>query len=483
MPSDRSKWTCEKCNKKFSSSATCERHLNTVHKRLRAFKCHFQDCDKDFARNEKLLLHIRVDHEGKLFKCDICGHGLKARGELVVHIRNNHTDPSDIFQCDVCNRKLASENSLELHKKTKHKWSKGTGYECDHCDQFFELGSDLKAHVKDQHPETITRYKCDECDQTFSKKGNVNVHIQQVHREAKFKCRFEKCGKAFKERRLLERHINYVHLDKVFKCEECDKTFHHMNNLKAHQRYAHQEKETIECDICLKKYADASTLAKHKKSVHERKFRVKCDQCEKVLSSKSVLKAHVTKCHSDQNFVRCFSCPQCEKTFKSAGNLKQHAYTHRKTKDFRCDVCDKTFRTLPVMLGHLKNHNTSANEFACDWNGCDRGFKTSSGLEYHIKTFHLNQTDGSRCDICDLEYPNKFYVQNHYKKVPFNLKRFRCPKKDCSFEAYFQGEINRHVKYHGSERPFKCDVCDSSFATNGELTQHVKKMHVTRFQP
>lgn len=62
--------------------------LQPVHTRLRPFKCHL--CDKAFARQGDLQLHIRRHTGNKQFNCPECGKSFVTSCELGGHVRRMH---------------------------------------------------------------------------------------------------------------------------------------------------------------------------------------------------------------------------------------------------------------------------------------------------------------------------------------------------------------------------------------------------------
>ena len=53
--------TCKKCNQIFFSSRNLQRHIESVHEKLKNFEC--DQCGKKFTRKESLSHHMKFVHQ------------------------------------------------------------------------------------------------------------------------------------------------------------------------------------------------------------------------------------------------------------------------------------------------------------------------------------------------------------------------------------------------------------------------------------
>lgn len=53
-------------------------------------------------------------------------------------------------------------------------------------------------------------------------------------------------------------------------------------------------------------------------------------------------------------------------------------------------------------------------------------------------------------------------------------KTFACPTVDCGRRFSRSDELQRHLRIHTGEKPFRCDVCDRTFSRRDHLTTHVR---------
>ncbi len=144
---------CGQCGTLFCTKSALIRHLKNQHsdKKLEAkerIKC--DKCDKTYARIDSLRIHVRENHGEH--KCKICGQVFEAIVELNIHCKKHlKTKPrprkQSRFQCDSCDKTFAKQSELKLHVKAVHEKS----HQCDQCSRNFDFSYELKAHLSDDH--------------------------------------------------------------------------------------------------------------------------------------------------------------------------------------------------------------------------------------------------------------------------------------------------------------------------------------------
>ena len=86
---------------------------NVIKKRF--FKCDL--CNKEFAKNHNLKVHIRNVHEGKkLYRCEKCEKNYSQNADLKTHIQKIHENTvieKKMFQCNlgILDHKLQSRGA------------------------------------------------------------------------------------------------------------------------------------------------------------------------------------------------------------------------------------------------------------------------------------------------------------------------------------------------------------------------------------
>ena len=63
-------FSCEICEKTFSTNKCKNKHKNVVHGEVKKYECYI--CSKTFSEKKKLIIHIDTNHKGKRNqKCDV----------------------------------------------------------------------------------------------------------------------------------------------------------------------------------------------------------------------------------------------------------------------------------------------------------------------------------------------------------------------------------------------------------------------------
>uniref|UniRef100_A0ABD2WJF2 C2H2-type domain-containing protein n=1 Tax=Trichogramma kaykai TaxID=54128 RepID=A0ABD2WJF2_9HYME len=75
--------TCDVCGKSFRCKSHLQRHIDSVHRKIR----HACDiCQKTFSNKSNIKTHIDSMHNGISHACDICRNVFKRRGDLKTHV-------------------------------------------------------------------------------------------------------------------------------------------------------------------------------------------------------------------------------------------------------------------------------------------------------------------------------------------------------------------------------------------------------------
>ena len=199
----------------------------------------------------------------------------------------------------------------------------------------------------DLHNEELFHsQKCGICNKTFTELIKLRVHLIKAHQlQRSFMCKH--CGKIFSQKSNLEDHIK-VHdrhfrqgsVDNVLeyidqiceqtsskKCNQCNKEFDSINNLRQHNYRYHNPKNASpqECEFCASEFKTKHGLNMHIDQVHKQTIHEKTAKAEK------------------------HNCDFCGKTFAQRFNLnfhiKQlHEGLRKESPGFPCNICRISYR-------------------------------------------------------------------------------------------------------------------------------------------
>ncbi|CAH0564742.1 unnamed protein product [Brassicogethes aeneus] len=129
-----------------------------------------------------------------------------------------------------------------------------------------------------------------------------------------------------------------------------------------------------------------------------------------------------------------------------------------------CSVCSKLFINQELLEDHQKSHDEE-HIFKCIEKDCLEVFTTRLDLVKHESLHWI------ACDICEKMYDKSFIA----KHIESHFEHPRCSV--CSKPFINQALLAVHLKSHGDDKPYKCEICEYSGKTSGALSAHKKMRH------
>jgi KRAB domain-containing zinc finger protein len=158
-------FTCEQCNKNFTSKSQLSAHIGNNCSEGADRQCPY--CGKQFRSVATLENHKRVHTREKPFTCELCGKAFRTKGNLLEHkrVHNNSlclvkndakmTDRDAVaggcdqrFQCTYCSKPFRTYTALLNHERVH---TREKPFECSVCGKCFRTKSNLTEHMKGCH--------------------------------------------------------------------------------------------------------------------------------------------------------------------------------------------------------------------------------------------------------------------------------------------------------------------------------------------
>lgn len=105
---------------------------------------------------------------------------------------------------------------------------------------------------------------------------------------------------------------------------------------------------------------------------------------------------------------------------------------------------------------------------------CAQQFTERRFLEMHFTKSHRNERRLFNCARCVRPFTQKIKKENH--EIRCEIRRYECYlcKK---YVVTRMTDMQRHMRSHSGEQPFKCPVCNKCFRYKNSLKYHLVAVH------
>lgn len=296
-------------------------------------------------------------------------------------------------------------------------------------------------------------YQCEVCLKNFSQKGHLDAHLRKHTKIKPYRC--HTCNQSFSQLGSLKRHQLSESTVKPHECKVCHKRFSLKYYLQKHQR-THSGKKLHKCHLCNKAFGWKWCLQYHLR----RHLQVKpypCPVCPKKFSGRGNLKSHMLS-HTGE---RPYQCEICLREFSRKGNLKMHVHSHYRERPYKCNMCDESFVKKSTLNEHVLQHNVSPQQRqACEVDQ-SRNREVDSGLRESVKgnsEVHLDSEHPYKCSMCEESFAEEDALNEHM------LQHRKSAEQHATCEDDLQQSLNK-----SSDKTLKhCDKCTSGFCTHSK---------------
>ena len=191
-------------------------------------------------------------------------------------------------------------------------------------------------HVSHEQPDQVDLLT--EKDEPITSKGSSKIsETEHETSDGKLKCTQYGLKKPKKQ-------------EKKLKCPDsnCDKIFPYVKNLNDHMKEVHPDMK-FKCQYCPQMYETHNAQYKHEHTHFQLPYC--CHFCTKWFLFLGLQDCHEGQ-HTGANLLPC-TWPGCKQELSSKDALQQHIDTHTDERH-PCEECDKTFNTIPNLKQHMK---------------------------------------------------------------------------------------------------------------------------------
>lgn len=437
---------------------------------------------------------LDLDH----WKCNVCNKMFKSLKEKLLHAGQHSPcaeameksgairSAVDVKCFQTSNKVIEAETAFAilkckeemgtLHDTTRtmlESFSSDGEYKCPECRLRFPSAETLFEHRKMVFKSRVT---CQVCHMVF-KRRLAKIKHMKTHTLADLNCLI--CNRTFPSRYSWSQH-QLFHMGLVmFECKECGRRFQRKSELVVHSR-THTGERPYRCASCNNGFTTRQALKRHLVT-HMDGQEIDCDICQKTYKNVVCLNKHKIKAHSKKRgktkVRRDYMCSTCNEVFPSEKKLAWHQETHERWPK-KCQHCGECFVHQSSLTKHIRHkhdpqHHTvdgkSENNATC--NVCNKVFKKSS-LALHLRTH--SGLKPYKCHICNRSFAVKCNLEAH-KWVHMGVRDRPHKCKMCERSFHRIKDLEAHVRSHKNIRPFTCNECGKSFIHKNNLQLHVRE--------
>ncbi|GAB0096618.1 zinc finger protein 732-like isoform X1 [Sergentomyia squamirostris] len=179
-----------------------------------------------------------------------------------------------------------------------------------------------------------------------------------------------------------------------------------------------------------------------------------------------------------------FECRDDESTNEDQNEEKQtddkpKLRPGRSKTEHICTICSKKCLRKYLLEEHMWKHSSKERPFSCS--ECPKKFITYKKLKLH-EMIHLpdEQKLIHPCPHCEKRFSKMPKMQAHVRAVHIKEKPFIC--EECGKTFATNDGLKEHRIIHSDETPFQCSLCPKRFKNMPRLKQHLDSHNNTTYE-